>query len=86
MRRNVRGGGRGGRRPRSQDGQGPADLGGEEAARGQPRPRYRRRGTFRSRGDNSQSEPVNPKVIALFGFIYQKPIGSRNVSSIIQQH
>lgn len=57
FRRNFRGG-RGGRRPRSQDGQG-QDQGGEEGTRGAPRPRYRRRGPARSRGENSQSEPAN---------------------------
>lgn len=56
FRRNFRGGRGVGRRPRSQDGQG-QDQGGDEAIRGAPRPRYRRRGAARSRGDNSQSEP-----------------------------
>lgn len=55
--RNYRG--RGGRRPRSQDGQGPAEHSGEEGSRGPPRPRYRRRGTMRPRGNNSQSESQN---------------------------
>ncbi|GJQ87057.1 yps [Trypoxylus dichotomus] len=56
--RNYRG--RGGRRPRSQEGgQGPAEHSGEEGSRGPPRPRYRRRGTMRPRGSNSQSESQN---------------------------
>lgn len=58
FRRNFRGGRGGGRRPRSQDGQG-QDQGGEEGTRGAPRQRYRRRGPPRSRGANSQSEPAN---------------------------
>jgi len=58
FRRQFRGGRGGGRRPRSQDPQN--DQSGEEGGtrdRGPPsRPRYRRRGTGRSRGENSQSE------------------------------
>lgn len=53
---------RGGRRPRSQDGQGQAEHSGEEGGnRGQTRPRYRRRGIVRNRGNNSQSESTNIK-------------------------
>lgn len=71
LRRNFRGGrGGGGRGPRSQDGQGPADQGGEETTRGQPRLRYRRRGGMRNRGDNSQSEPANAKVISIYNYNY----------------
>ncbi|XP_017779418.1 PREDICTED: Y-box factor homolog isoform X2 [Nicrophorus vespilloides] len=58
FRRNFRGGRGGGRRPRSQEG-GPAEQSGEEGPRGQPRPRFRRRGAGRSRTDNSQSDSAN---------------------------
>lgn len=53
--RNFRGG-RGGGRPRSLDSQGQAGEQGQDAPRGPPRPRYRRRGPLRPRGRNSQSQ------------------------------
>ncbi|KAF2885817.1 hypothetical protein ILUMI_20359 [Ignelater luminosus] len=59
FRRNFRGG-RGGRRPRSQDEQG-QEQSGDEGSRGPQRPRYRRRGTVRSRGGDSVSETANGK-------------------------
>lgn len=54
-RRNFRGG-RGGRRPTSQDSQGQGD---QQQGQGGQRPRYRRRGQPKARNSNSQSEGAN---------------------------